>query len=441
MRQKEEITLLLEENARLREENSKLLVQVNDLSKQVKDLSGQVERLRDQLAKDSHNSHLPPSAQRFRRQPKSLRKKSGKKPGGQPGHRGNTLMQVACPDTVIVHEVQTCVQCKLDLTQVPSLSVQRRQVLDLPIKGVVVVEHQAEEKCCPACHALTAAPFPQEVKARVQYSAALGAIGVYLVQQQVLPYERACELMLDLLGVSMSSGELAALVQRAAKELEPVEAEICGALAKGPVLHQDEKVCWVNKQHAYVHVSCCQTLTHYGGSSHRGKKALEEIGLLKNFTGTCVHDSWLSYFRYSHCKHGLCNVHLLRDLTFLGEEKNQVWAALMADLLLEMKQAVLQLQEVGQTQMREEEVADWRTRYRPLEARLSGSPGPALACQTSPQTTGEGPPGKELSQEIAGPKPADKGRPIAQPQSAGSAHQVRGGGPGFSLGFPCALLQ
>jgi len=366
MKQEEQIQRLLEENADLRKQVSELLQEVSQLRQQVLDLSEQVEHLRDQLAKDSHNSHQPPSSQRFRRQPKSLRKKRGKKAGGQPGHPGNTLMQVATPDTVIVHEVQTCVQCKLDLSQVPSLQVQRRQVLDLPIKRVVVLEHQAEAKCCPACHPLTQASFPEEIKARVQYSCALGAIGVYLVQQQVLPYERACELMLDLLGVSMSTGELAGLVQRTASALLPVEAAICEALAKGEVLHQDETGCWVNTKHAYVHVSCSQTLTHYGGSSHRGKKAFSEIGLLKDFAGTLIHDGWRSYFLLDKCKHGLCNVHLLRDLTFLLEEKNQRWAALMRDLLLDLGQAVRSLKDAGQTQMREEEVADWRRRYRDL---------------------------------------------------------------------------
>jgi transposase len=366
MRQKEEVTLLQEENARLREENLKLLQQVSDLSKQVKDLSGQVEHLRDQLAKDSHNSHKPPSSERFRRKPKSLRKKSGKKAGGQPGHQGNTLMQVAVPDQVIVHEVSTCAQCQRDLSQVPPLSVQTRQVLDLPIKRVVVVEHQAEEKCGPACCAITVAPFPQEVKAPVQYSAALAAIGVYLVQQQVLPYERACELMLDLLGVSMSTGELATLVQRTATALGPVEEAIKEALAKGEVLHQDETGCRVTNKQAYVHVSSTSQLTHYAASTYRGQKALQEIGLLKTFRGTLVHDGYRSYFLLGKGKHGLCNVHLLRDLTFLVEEKNQAWAALMTDLLLEMKQAVHSLKEAGQTQMRQEEVDDWRTRYRDL---------------------------------------------------------------------------
>lgn len=401
MRQKEEVNLLQEEKARLHEEKIELLQRVSDLCKQVSDLSGQnarlreenrqlqqqvsdlsqqvsdlpqqisdlsaeLERMRDQLAKDSHNSHKPPSSERFRRKPKSLRKKSGKKPGGQPGHMGNTLMAVAVPDVVIVHEVSTCARCQRDLSQVPPLQVQKRQVLDLPIKKMVVLEHQAQAKCCPACSAITEAPFPQEVKAPVQYSAALGAIGVYLVEQQLLPYERACELMLDLLGVSMSTGELASLVQRTAAALSPVEEAIKSALAKEPVLHQDETGCLVNKKQAYVHVSSTQHLTQFAASHYRGQKAFPQIGLLTRFAGTLVHDGWRSYFKLAQCMHALCNVHILRELTFLIEEKNQVWAALMADLLLEMKQVVAFLKEAGQTQMPEEELAAWRSRYRSI---------------------------------------------------------------------------
>src|SRR5204863_465461 len=83
------------------------------------------------LAKDSHNSHLPPSSDRFSRQPKSLRKKSGKKPGGQEGHPGKTLMFSACPDEVMVHAVDHCEQCQADLRQVPASLVERRQVVDV----------------------------------------------------------------------------------------------------------------------------------------------------------------------------------------------------------------------------------------------------------------------------------------------------------------------
>src|SRR6266851_4097913 len=92
----EERLLLFQEREALREE----------LQKQVELLKDQVQALQDQLKKDSHNSHLPPSSDRFHRQPKSLRKSSGKKPGGQSGHAGNTLLLSQTPDLVMRHTVE-----------------------------------------------------------------------------------------------------------------------------------------------------------------------------------------------------------------------------------------------------------------------------------------------------------------------------------------------
>src|SRR6266567_1406459 len=222
-----------EELEQLREENSALREQVALLSERISVLEAE-------RAKDSHNSHLPPSSDRFGRQPKSLRKRSGKKPGGQVGHPGSTLKLSLTPDQVIVHPVEVCQHCQRDLREVESLQVERRQVLDLPPKRVLVIEHQAQQKSCPACHQISLAAFPDDVRAPVQYGAAIGAVGVYLVQQQLVPYERACEVVEDLLGPSMSVGTLQGLVKRCAKQLEPVEQQIKAALCQADVLHQDE---------------------------------------------------------------------------------------------------------------------------------------------------------------------------------------------------------
>src|SRR5215471_17467541 len=127
-----------EELFQLRQENSALRDQVARLSERISLLEAQ-------LAKDSHNSHLPPSPDRFHRQPKSLRKKSGKKPGGQTGHRGSTLKLSETADLVIVHPVDHCQYCQQDLHEVASLAVERRQVIDLPAKRVLVIEHQAHQ--------------------------------------------------------------------------------------------------------------------------------------------------------------------------------------------------------------------------------------------------------------------------------------------------------
>ena len=110
---------------------------------------------------------------------------------------------------------------------VESLAVERRQVIDLPPKRVLVIEHQAHQKCCPACQQMSLAAFPDDVRAPVQYGAAIGAVGVYLVRQQFLPYERACEVVEDLLGPPMSVGTLQGLV-----------AALCRAVGSGGAADQ-----------------------------------------------------------------------------------------------------------------------------------------------------------------------------------------------------------
>src|SRR5260221_12204287 len=128
---------------------------IEGLQQQTERLSGQVQELQERLKKDSHNSHLPPSSDRFGRQPRSLRKKSGKQAGGQAGHPGSTLHLSETPDEVIVHAVERCARCQQDLREVPSQQTERRQVVDLPPKRLVITAHQAEAKVRPVCQQVT----------------------------------------------------------------------------------------------------------------------------------------------------------------------------------------------------------------------------------------------------------------------------------------------
>jgi transposase len=335
---------------------------IAQMQQQLAMLSEQVQTLQAQLQKDSHNSHLPPSSDRFVRQPKSLRKSSGKQAGGQTGHQGTTLSLTDTPDEVIVHAVEVCAQCQHDLRAIASQALERRQVIDVPPKRVVVSEHQAERKCCPVCQHVTEAPFPHEVKAPVQYGAGVGAIAVYLVQAQLLPYERACEVLHEVLGASLTGGTLKTLVDRCAEHLAPVEQLIKEHVQQVAVLHQDETGLYVEGKRSWLHVSATEHLTHYAVHPKRGKDALEAIGILPGFTGVSVHDGWRAYQSYP-CRHALCNVHHLRELTFLSEVLQQAWAGEMITLLLDIKHAVQQARSQGHTHLHPLEVHDWKARY------------------------------------------------------------------------------
>src|SRR2546421_9987061 len=191
MTAEEEVIDLRQEKSLLQEQLAQRDALIAQMQHEMVLLQEQVQALQEQLNKDSHNSHLPPSSDRFHRQPKSLRKSSGKKPGGQAGHPGSSLLLSPVPDQVLVHAMERCQHCQHDLREVESLQVERRQVLDLPAKRVVVIEHQAQQKYCPRCRQISSAPFPQDVRAPVQYGAAGATGGGYLVQPHLLAYESA----------------------------------------------------------------------------------------------------------------------------------------------------------------------------------------------------------------------------------------------------------
>jgi transposase len=175
-RKDEALDQALKANQDLREGLKEAISAITHQQERVKELEGlitsqqeRIKTLEGQVAKDSHNSSLPPSSDRFVRPPKSLRQKSGKKPGGQKGHRGHHLRQVEKPDEILVHAVEQCSHCQHDLRSQLAEVPERRQVMDLPAKRLWVTEHRVEEKQCPVCYHLTRASFPATVSAPAQY--------------------------------------------------------------------------------------------------------------------------------------------------------------------------------------------------------------------------------------------------------------------------------
>jgi len=335
----------------LEQENRQLKEQLAQRDEVIERLTQRVTDLEERLAKNSRNSSLPPSSDRFARQPKSLRKKSGKKPGGQAKHPGSTLVMREHPDEIVVHKVLRCQYCQADLQSEKVLVLHRRQVVDTPVARLIAQEHQAEHKWCPACCQVTLAPFPSGVDAPVQYGPRVAAMAVYLVQQQLVPWARACEILSDLLGIQLSEGSLARLIERCAANLSGVEQRVKQALIQAPVLHQDETGLYVKGSHRWLHVACTATLTHYAVHAKRGREAIDAIGILPQFAGTSVHDGCRSYFLYKDCCHALCNVHHLRELTFIEQAYRQPWAADLKQLLLVMKERVQEAKQQGERRL------------------------------------------------------------------------------------------
>src|SRR5260221_5614922 len=378
----ERLAELEAENTALRAENTLLRTQVDEvagLRTQVEALVAQVQELEARLAKDSHNSSKPPSSDGLRRKTKSLRAKSGKKPGGQLGHRGETLHLVATPDDVVEHRPAVCETCQTPLAEAASVVLyERRQVHELPpVMRLRVTEHRALHVRCPSCERVSIGPFPAHVTSRAQYGARVRALAVYLVEQQHVPFGRVQQLLADVWGMRLGRGTVVGWVQQAAQVLEPVERQIKVALSSAPVLHHDETGVRRAGQLAWAHVTSTGRLTHYAVHAKRGHEATDAIGILPAFRGVSVHDGWGGYGVYTGCRHALCNVHHLRELTFLEEQYRQAWAADLKALLREMKAATDHARTDGQLHLAPGVRADFVQRYQALlRAGLAANPPP-----------------------------------------------------------------
>jgi hypothetical protein len=187
--------------------------------------------LQGRLACNSTNSHQPPAADGLAKPaPKSLREKTGRKPGGQPGHPGATLALVENADHVQTHQTQlcTCGFCqRVSLADQPVLAYERRQGFDLPPLRLEVTEHRAEIKLCPVSGLLVMARFPAGVVAPVQYGPHFRGLTLYLFHQQILPFDRLRQACQDLFGQPLSLGTLTQTNVRAYQTLAPVEAGSC----------------------------------------------------------------------------------------------------------------------------------------------------------------------------------------------------------------------
>lgn len=308
-------------------------------------LEGEVAELRRQLGRNSRNSSKPPSSDSpfVKPAPKSLRRKSGRKPGGQQGHPGSTLAQVDDPDETLRHEPGPCQGCGEDLAGAPEVGVERRQVFDLPPIRVRVTEHQIVARRCDCCGTTTSGAVPDGVDAPVQYGPRIAAIILYLYVGQFLSKKRTAQALAELFGTPVSGGTVAAMAARAGGGLDAFTTLVRDRIAAAEAAHFDETGLRVDGKLRWVHSASTGTYSLITVHDRRGVAGMDAAGVLPSFTGIAVHDAWAPYDTYDRATHALCNAHLLRELQAVIDatpDGQWCWAAQAADALREMKDLV-----------------------------------------------------------------------------------------------------
>jgi len=332
---------------------------IDSLRREIEALRIENAELRRRLGLDSSNSSKPPSSDGLKKKPrvlKSLRTRTGKPSGGQRGHDGDTLRQVAEPDAIVEHAPEACEHCQTLLLADSKVGEEKRQVFDLP-ESLIVTEHRAAIHDCPVCRRRTRAAFPEGVVSPAQYGERVRAAAVYLNAQQLVPEERTAQVLQDLFGAAAACGaSVATWVRRKAEALAPVHRGIGACVAAAPVRCLDETGFRIAGKTRWLHTA--STLTHTFYRAGEPRSAVPEFE-----GGVVVHDHWRAYYALENVLHAFCNAHLLRELQAVCEFDKEPWAEALRATLLDANEAVQNAKAQGASALPPETVKAFEDRY------------------------------------------------------------------------------
>lgn len=330
-----------------------LSVSNDEMAAQIEELRNTIHTLTEQQNKDSHNSSKPPSSDGFKRNNKSLRGKSGKSQGGQPGHKGSTLNIDAKPDNIVPHHPIPCEGCPHAAEcKSHACLAETRTVVDVVVKTDVTA-HEVYEIDCPLHGGRLRGQFPEGVNAPIQYGNNLQALVVSFNTLGAVSINRIHEIFGGVFNIPLSTGVINAMVNRCADKLTGTLAAICELVKTAPVVHADETGTHIDGKGRYFHSACTNNLTYIYLGPKRGYKSILAAEVISSVTGILVHDCYSTYWKFDNIvMHALCNAHIQREVIGIMENyPEQEWPQRFLDLLLSMKNAVEKAKAKGKAEL------------------------------------------------------------------------------------------
>jgi transposase len=313
-----------------------LLDELQSKDKIIAEQKLQIEELTQKLNQNSNNSHKPPSSDGYRKA--STPRKEGGKQGGQEGHIGKSIeRRAATEEKVVKVETDQC-ECGSDLTDTESSIAEVRQVIDIPIQVLDVINYNQEKKVCTQCGKVHLGVFPKGVEGPVQYGNNTKTLAVLLGHDYKIPVKRISQLLGDLYGIMPNVSTIIGYSQKAYDKMKSVEGLIKEKILETKVAHADETGIRVKSKLHWLHVLSTAMYSYFFIHAQRGNGAMQsDASLLKDYQGICVHDSYSSYFTNEKITHALCGSHVIRELN-AQEENGRPWASKIKTMMLNLKQ-------------------------------------------------------------------------------------------------------
>jgi len=309
-----------------------------ELEQRVKILEEKIETLlialqRKVVKKDSHNSSNPPSQDKYKpKKNRSLRKMTGRKTGGQIGHKGHTLKQKSEPDKYIDLKSDYCKKCGSSLFASNQYLLSKRQVVEIPPIEPIYIEYR-QHACTCLCGHEQKADYPKNVNAPIQYGGSVIALVCYLNVFQYVPYARLKGMFTSVFGLPLSEGSIENLLNKGARKAIPVYNAILEQIKSANYIGSDETGAKVNGKKWWIWVWQNFQNTFITASDNRGFATVEKRfpdGLQNATIGS---DRWAAQLKISSKNKQLCFPHLQRDLIFLEETEKNSWAIHFKNLL------------------------------------------------------------------------------------------------------------
>ena len=301
LQQMKELTEQLQyQSAQLQQQNEQLaelqeIIAAKDA--QIAALTRRIEELTHK--KNSGNSSKPPSSERLNKPaPKSLRVKSGKSAGGQPGHKGSGMKIDREPNEVIEHRPIQCEGC-------PHAGVCKLRCCETRYEYEAIVETKLiahKVLGCKVC-ALTGEAaqgiFPQHITGAKQYGPGVAGLAVSLLTIGYMSVDRVQKLLRSL-RIPVSSGAIQDMLTKAARLVEAPVERIRQTVTQLPVAHYDETGWRVAGKLHWLHCACNEQWRYYTVQEKRGQEGITDMGVLPNASGVAVHDFWMPYKKYAN---------------------------------------------------------------------------------------------------------------------------------------------
>lgn len=331
--------------------------------------------------KDSHNSSKPPSSDGYGKKPapKSLRKSTGKKQGGQPGHKGSGMKIDREPDEVIQHYPTDCEGCP-NRGKCQAAVAERRYEYDCVFEIKLYEHQQMKCACAKADGAEQMGTFPAHIRSSKQYGENITALVSALSAVGMVSIDQIHKLLQGVFDLPISTGAIHSMLDRLHGSVKKAVEAIKDHVKSLSILHVDETGWRVEGKLHWLHCACDSEWSYFTVDKKRGSEAMDRIGILPAFANIMMHDCWSPYDKYTEAIHALCGAHVLRECVYMNENLNQPWAAEMKSLLEEILHERHEMEAAGAVGFRPEQLEHFSARY---DAILAGG----IAENPIPQRT------------------------------------------------------